>query len=102
MCGALPPPRARQDAKAGAPPACDGAALHDWVAHRVGAYAAALRAHLPNITEGGALASVLEHATYCGGSLARVGLDFRVRAGWRVLELPSRLSPRRAAREQQH
>ena len=32
---------------------------------------------LPRIDEGGALASVMEHCGYCGGSLARVGLDFR-------------------------
>jgi hypothetical protein len=62
----------------------DSAALHSWVQHRVAAYLAALRAHLPNVTEGGGLASVLEHCNYCGASLSRVGLDFRVRgcAGW--------------------
>jgi conserved oligomeric Golgi complex subunit 8 len=57
----------------------DGAALHSWVQHRVACYVGALRRHLPNVTEGGALASVLEHCTYCGASLSRVGLDFRVR-----------------------
>ncbi|KAI8472489.1 MAG: hypothetical protein J3K34DRAFT_208003 [Monoraphidium minutum] len=55
----------------------DSAALHSWVQHRVGCYVAALRGHLPNITEGGSLASILEHCTYCGASLSRVGLDFR-------------------------
>ncbi|KIZ04110.1 Conserved oligomeric Golgi complex subunit 8 [Monoraphidium neglectum] len=55
----------------------DSAALHSWVQHRVAAYLAALRAHLPNVTEGGGLASVLEHCNYCGASLSRVGLDFR-------------------------
>jgi hypothetical protein len=29
------------------------------------------------VGEGGSLASVLDHAMYCGGSLGRVGLDFR-------------------------
>eukprot|EP00798_Chlamydomonas_sp_ICE-L_P001568 gene1568-32954_t len=36
-----------------------------------------LRVHLPHITEGGNLASVLEHCMYCGSSLSRVGLDFQ-------------------------
>lgn len=40
-------------------------------------YLEALRQHLPGITEGGSLASVLEHCMYCGMSLARVGLDMR-------------------------
>lgn len=57
----------------------EGAALHSWAQHRVAQYAAALREHLPRITDGGALAAALEHASYCGASLARVGLDFRVR-----------------------
>ncbi len=39
--------------------------------------AQAVRTHLPRIREGGSLASVLDHAMYCGGSLGRVGLDFR-------------------------
>lgn len=39
--------------------------------------AQAVRTHLPRIQEGGSLASVLDHAMYCGGSLGRVGLDFR-------------------------
>jgi hypothetical protein len=72
-------PPAPQEGKPGASAARDSAALHSWVQHRVAAYVAALRQHLPNITEGGSLASVLEHATYCGSSLSRVGLDFRVR-----------------------
>ena len=37
----------------------------------------ATRLHLPRVGEGGSLASVLDHAMYCGGSLGRVGLDFR-------------------------
>ena len=36
-----------------------------------------MRLHLPRVSEGGSLASVLDHAMYCGGSLGRVGLDFR-------------------------
>lgn len=39
--------------------------------------AQAVRTHLPRIQEGGSLASVLDHAMYCGASLGRVGLDFR-------------------------
>ena len=40
-------------------------------------YLESLRTALPRITEGGSLASVLEHCMYCGMSLGRVGLDFR-------------------------
>ena len=36
-----------------------------------------MRATLPHIYEGGALASIYEHCEYCGTSLARVGLDTR-------------------------
>ena len=53
-------------------------AVYSWAAHRVGFYVEALGRHLARIEEGGALASVLEHAMYCGMSLARVGLDFRM------------------------
>jgi hypothetical protein len=38
-------------------------------------YMAALAAHLPRVSEGGTLAAVLEHVSYCGTSLSRVGLD---------------------------
>jgi len=55
----------------------DGGLLYGWSAHRVGAYLALVEKTLPRIDEGGALASVMEHCGYCGGSLARVGLDFR-------------------------
>lgn len=55
----------------------DSAALHSWVQHRVACFVGALQEHLPNITEGGSLASVMEHCNYCGASLSRVGLDFR-------------------------
>ncbi len=40
-------------------------------------YLKELGAHLPNIEDGGSLASVLDHCMYCGKALARVGLDFR-------------------------
>jgi len=40
-------------------------------------YLETLASQLPNIREGGGLASVLEHCMYCGMSLGRVGLDFR-------------------------
>ncbi len=33
--------------------------------------------HVPRIAEVSSLASVLEHAMYCGMSLGRMGLDFR-------------------------
>ena len=36
-----------------------------------------MRLHLPRVSEGGSLASVLDHTMYCGASLGRVGLDFR-------------------------
>eukprot|EP00195_Chlamydomonas_chlamydogama_P007836 CAMPEP_0202892148 /NCGR_PEP_ID=MMETSP1392-20130828/1949_1 /ASSEMBLY_ACC=CAM_ASM_000868 /TAXON_ID=225041 /ORGANISM="Chlamydomonas chlamydogama, Strain SAG 11-48b" /LENGTH=607 /DNA_ID=CAMNT_0049576031 /DNA_START=154 /DNA_END=1977 /DNA_ORIENTATION=+ len=51
--------------------------LYSWVQHRVGLYIEGLKQHLPNITEGSNLASVLEHCMYCGTSLSRVGLDFQ-------------------------
>lgn len=52
-------------------------ALYSWAAHRVGNYLEVVSRHLPRIKEGGALASVLEHAMYCGMSLSRAGLDLR-------------------------
>ncbi|KAK9811427.1 hypothetical protein WJX72_003806 [[Myrmecia] bisecta] len=55
----------------------DGGLVYSWAEHRVCLYLAALRRHLPRISEGGSLSSVLEHCMYCGMSLARVGLDFR-------------------------
>ena len=55
----------------------DGGLVYSWADHRVDLYLASLQRHLPRITEGGSLASVLEHCMYCGASLARVGLDFR-------------------------
>ncbi len=74
--------QSHQDDKQSAAPATrDSAALYSWVQHRVGAYCRLLRRHLPGVTEGGALASVLEHCSYCGASLSRVGMDFRVGLG---------------------
>ncbi len=35
--------------------------LYTWVQHRLGLYLEQLRKHLPHITEGGNLASVIEH-----------------------------------------
>jgi hypothetical protein len=40
-------------------------------------YLERLRAALPRIGEGGALAALAEHCMYTGMSLGRVGLDFR-------------------------
>ncbi|MEW5304072.1 MAG: hypothetical protein WDW36_006706 [Sanguina aurantia] len=51
--------------------------LFSWVQHRLTLYLAALSQQLPLITDGGNLASVLEHSMYCGSSLSRVGLDFQ-------------------------
>ncbi len=39
------------------------AVVYSWVQYRITHYLEALRKHLPNITEGGNLASVLEHCT---------------------------------------
>lgn len=55
----------------------DGGILYAWAERRVSAYLDAVAAHLPHITDGGGLASVLDHVMYCGASLGRVGLDFR-------------------------
>lgn len=54
-----------------------GGILYAWAERRITAYLQAIRVHLPRVAEGGSLASVLDHAMYCGGSLGRVGLDFR-------------------------
>jgi len=50
--------------------------LYSWLAQRLVTYLAALRLHLPAVSEGANLASVLEHCLYCASSLARVGMDF--------------------------
>ncbi len=57
--------------------AADGGLVYAWATHRVCGYLEALGATLPRLAEGATLASVLEHCTYCGASLGRVGLDFR-------------------------
>ncbi len=51
----------------------DSSVLYSWVQHRVGHYLQQLAAHLPSITEGGNLASVLEHC-----------MVRRRHPGWRV------------------
>lgn len=61
----------------GARGADDGGILYSWAERRVRAYLTAMEMHLPRITDGGGLASVLDHAMYCGASLGRVGMDFR-------------------------
>ncbi|KAH7619223.1 hypothetical protein Ndes2526B_g06178 [Nannochloris sp. 'desiccata'] len=55
----------------------DGGILSAWAERRIAAYLDAVASHLPQITDGGGLASVLDHVMYCGASLGRVGLDFR-------------------------
>lgn len=55
----------------------DSGLVHAWAMHRVSKFLAVLRLTLPKLPEGSAVASVLEHCTYCGSSLGRVGLDFR-------------------------
>jgi hypothetical protein len=67
-------PGAGADGGGGAP---GGSLVHGWALARVGAYLEALAALLPRLSEGAVVASVLEHAAYCGASLGRVGLDFR-------------------------
>lgn len=51
--------------------------LYSWADRRVNAYLAALSQYLFKISDGGGLASVLDHAMHAGASLGRVGLDFR-------------------------
>ena len=55
----------------------DGGILFSWAQQRVTLYLNALDIHLPQIRDGGGLASVLDHAMHAGSSLGRVGLDFR-------------------------
>ena len=55
----------------------EGGLVYAWATQRLRAYLAQLAAALPRLGEGAALAGVLEHCSYCGASLGRVGLDFR-------------------------
>lgn len=54
-----------------------GGILYEWAQRRVASYLRAVGIHLARVGEGGALASVLDHAMHAGLSLGRVGLDFR-------------------------
>lgn len=56
----------------------DGGLLSEWALHRVTFYLDALRTTLKNISDGASLLSLLESSMYCGMSLGRVGLDFRI------------------------
>lgn len=51
--------------------------LETWADRQIAAYLTSLSRLLPGLTDGGALASVLDHVMYCGVSLGRVGMDFR-------------------------
>lgn len=51
--------------------------LETWADRQIAAYLTSLSRLLPGLTDGGALASVLDHVMYCGASLGRVGMDFR-------------------------
>ena len=57
--------------------AAEGGLVYAWATHRVRAYLDELGGCVPRLSEGAALAGVLEHCSYCGASLGRVGLDFR-------------------------
>jgi len=57
--------------------AAEGGLVYAWATQRMRAYLAELAACIPRLSEGAALAGVLEHCSYCGASLGRVGLDFR-------------------------
>ncbi|GLC34513.1 hypothetical protein PLESTB_001253200 [Pleodorina starrii] len=65
------------DASSAPPNLRETSMLYCWVQHRVSLYLEQLRRHLPAISEGGNMASVIEHCMYCGSSLSRVGLDFQ-------------------------
>lgn len=63
-----------QDASGSAPGAHlkETCLLYSWVQHRVSLYVALLRTHLPHVTEGGNLASVIEHCMVrCAAALLR-------------------------------
>lgn len=56
-----PPPQDGAGAAALTPNLRETSMLYSWVQHRLGLYLEQLRKHLPHITEGGNLASVIEH-----------------------------------------
>ncbi|CAG9460795.1 unnamed protein product [Pedinophyceae sp. YPF-701] len=70
-------PAAQQRAPAGSAAAPASAALQAWAHDRVLHFLSAFEARLPGVKDGASLASLLDHAMYCGVSLGRVGLDFR-------------------------
>lgn len=55
----------------------DGGLLYRWIHHRVTLLLDVLAKQLPTITEGSYIYSLIEQCSYCGASLARVGIDFR-------------------------
>ena len=55
----------------------DGGLLYRWIHHRVTLLLDTVARHLPAISEGSYLYSLIEQCSYCGASLARVGIDFR-------------------------
>ncbi|GLJ36703.1 hypothetical protein SUGI_0738640 [Cryptomeria japonica] len=55
----------------------DGGLLFSWAMHRITSHLNVLQIMLPKITEGAALANILDQCMYCAMSLGWVGLDFR-------------------------
>ena len=55
----------------------DGGLLYRWIHHRVSIILDTLTQQLPSITEGSYIYNLIEQCSYCGASLARVGIDFR-------------------------
>ena len=55
----------------------DGGLLYRWIHHRVSILLDTLAKQLPAITEGSYIYNLIEQCSYCGASLARVGIDFR-------------------------
>ena len=55
----------------------DGGLLYRWIHHRVSILLDTLAKQLPGITEGSYIYNLIEQCSYCGASLARVGIDFR-------------------------
>lgn len=56
----------------------DGGMLTEWALHRIVGYLETLQRRLAEVPDGASLLSLLESAMYCGMSLGRVGLDFRL------------------------